>query len=470
MEEKDNKKEQHEDLLHKEIHHMEDMIHKLKDDVEHFPERMEEFSEKNHLEQKKKHIELDTIEFLEWAMFGILVGLVAGVVASAFGLLLHHITEYRNENSWLIYFLPLAGMAIVFLYHNVGEKGDKGTNLILESVRSDGDVPWYVGVRIFISTAVTHLFGGSAGREGAALQLGASVSSTLAKVLKREHKDPKATVMCGMSGSFSALFGTPLAATIFSMEVVDVGRLYYPALVPCAFAALVGSMVAKAMGLEAELFNLLSVPEMTGITFFKMLIIGVLSALVSILFVIILHTAHKVFHDKRFNPYVSVFTAGLIIVGLTALLQTSDYMGAGMDVIANAIRGNAHPTAFLWKIVFTALALGSCYKGGEIVPSFFVGATFGCVMGNLIGLSPSLCAGVAMVSVFCGVTNCPITSLLIAAELFGFEGIHYFLIGVAVSYCLSGYYSLYSTQRIVYDKHKRRLRVKGHNTKTDTQF
>lgn len=446
----------------------EDLLHKLKDDIEHIPEtlehlpeKFEEFSEKNHLEEKKKHIELDTKEFLEWALFGILVGLTAGFVASVFGLLLHHITAFRGEHLWLILLLPFAGLGIVFLYHNLGEKGDKGTNLILDSVRSDGNVPWYVGVRIFISTAITHLFGGSAGREGAALQLGASVSSTLAKVLKRDHKDPKATVMCGMSGSFSALFGTPLAATIFSMEVVDVGRLYYPALVPCAFAALVGSMVARFMGLEAELFNILYVPEMSPETFFKMLIIGVLSALVSILFVVALHTGHKVFHSKGSNPYVRAFVAGLVVIGLTMILRTSDYMGAGMDVIARAIQGEAAPAAFLWKIVFTALALGSYYKGGEIVPSFFVGATFGCVMGHLIGLSPSLCAGVAMVSVFCGVTNCPISSLLIAAELFGFEGIHYFLIGVAVSYCLSGYYSLYSTQRIVYDKHKARLRVRG---------
>lgn len=399
--------------------------------------------------------------FAEWAAFGVLVGLAAGFVASVFGLLLGEITAYRMTHPQLILGLPFAGLSIVFLYYHFGESGDRGTNLVLDSVREGGNVPWYVAVRIFLATAVTHLFGGSAGREGAALQLGGSISSTLAKILHREDKNPTITVMCGMSAAFSALFGTPLAAAVFAMEVVNVGKMYYPALVPCSFAALVGSMVAKAMGVESEVFDMFAIPELTAVTFVKVLILAAGCALVSMLFCIILHGAHTFFHRPIWNKYVSVFTAGTLVVLLTMLVDSSDYMGTGMHVIARAIEGEVRPEAFLLKIVFTALTLGACYKGGEIVPSFFVGATFGCIAGQILGLSPSLCAGVGMVSVFCGVTNCPISSLLIAAELFGFEGIHYFLIGVVVSYTLSGYYTLYSSQKIIYRKYRHKKDVKS---------
>ena len=394
--------------------------------------------------------------FAEWAAFGVLVGLTAGFVASVFGLLLGEITSYRMAHPQMILGLPFAGLAIVFLYHHFGESGDRGTNLVLNSVREGGEVPWYVAVRIFLATAVTHLFGGSAGREGAALQLGGSISSTLAKILHREDKNPTITVMCGMSAAFAALFGTPLASTVFAMEVVNVGKMYYPALVPCSFAALVGSMVAGYMGVESEVFDMFAVPGLSAVTFVKVLILAAGCALVSMLFCITLHAAHTFFHRPIWNKYVSVFTAGTLVVLLTILVDSSDYMGTGMQVIARAIDGSVRPEAFLLKIIFTALTLGSCYKGGEIVPSFFVGATFGCFAGQILCLSPSLCAGVGMVSVFCGVTNCPISSLLIAAELFGFEGIHYFLIGVVVSYMLSGYYTLYSSQKIIYRKYRNR--------------
>lgn len=421
--------------------------------------------EKNYLKEEIKCVKEQAAEkvvtmkdgvghFLEWAFFGVLVGISAGFVASVFGLLLSEITAYRMEHPQMILGLPFAGLVIVFLYYHVGEHGDKGTNLVLQSVREGEEVPWYVALRIFIATALTHLFGGSAGREGAALQLGGSISSTLAKLIGWEKKNPTVTVMCGMSAAFSALFGTPLAATIFAMEVVNVGHMYYSALVPCSFAALVGSMVAKAMGVESESFDMFAVPELTAVTFIKILILAAGCALISMLFCIILHASHTFFHKSFWNKYASVFAAGVLVVLLTMVVQSADYMGTGMHVIARAIGGTVRPEAFFLKIIFTALTLGACYKGGEIVPSFFVGATFGCLAGHILGLSPSLCAGVGMVSVFCGVTNCPISSLLIAAELFGFEGIHYFLIGVVVSYMLSGDYTLYSSQKIIYKKYR----------------
>lgn len=445
------------------LHHMKDGVSHMKEGIHHAREEIQQ-----DLQYVKIHtregitgsltsMERSIRNFLDWAVFGILVGLIAGFVAAVFGLLLTALTAYRRNHVQLILGLPLAGLAIVFLYNHVGERGDKGTNLVLRSVREGEKVPWYVAVRIFIATAITHLFGGSAGREGAALQLGSSISSTLAKLLHREGKDTTITVMCGMSAAFSALFGTPLAASIFAMEVVNVGEMYYSALVPCSFAALVGSMVADVMGAEGEIFQILALPKMTPVVCLKILILAAGCALVSVIFCLFLHAFHHFFHKSFWNPYAAVLTSGILVVFFTIAVQSSDYMGTGMHIIEKAMEGEVRPEAFLLKILFTALTLGAGYKGGEIVPSFFIGATFGCLAGQILGISPSLCAAVGMVSVFCGVTNCPISSLLIAAELFGFDGIYYFLIGVVVSYMLSGYYSLYSSQKIIFGKYRSRI-------------
>lgn len=391
--------------------------------------------------------------FMRWSVFGVLTGLVAGGFAAIFALALSWATNYRTAHPMILFGLPLAGLAISGLYYHLGKKGDQGTNLVIESVRKKEDVPWYVAIRIFAATFLTHLFGGSAGREGAALQMGGSISSTIAQVLYTWKLDRTTVIMTGMAASFSALFGTPLAATVFAMEMVNVGEIYYSALVPCSFAAVVGMMVAKLMGVEPEGFDLPFVPELTPYNLIMVILLAALCAVVSVTFCVAMKRSHKFFHEPFWNHYAAVFTAGCILVILNLLVHTTDYMGAGMGVIANAIKGNVRPEAFLLKIIFTAITLGSCYKGGEIVPSFYIGATFGCLFGQIAGFSPSICAALGMVSVFCGVTNCPISSILIAAELFGFEGIYYFLICISVSYMLSGNYSLYSSQKIVYNKY-----------------
>ena len=392
--------------------------------------------------------------FLRWSIFGIITGLIAGGIASVFDLALVWANTYRGLHPKIFFGLPLAGLAISWLYYHLGEKGDRGTNLVIESIRNKEYVPWYVGIRIFFATFMTHLFGGSAGREGAALQLGGSISSTIARVLRNWKLDRNAVIMTGMAASFSALFGTPLAATVFALEMVNVGEIYYAALVPCSFAAVVGLMTARLLGVEAEHFTIPYVPELTAYNLIMAVLLAACCTLVGIIFCVILKKSHKFFHEPFFNHYAAVFTAGCLLVLLNLAVHTTDYMGAGIPVIAAAVAGHARPEAFLFKIIFTAITLGSCYKGGEIVPSFFIGATFGCTFGRLVGFySPGVFACLGMVSVFCSVTNCPIASLLIAAELFGFEGIYYFLICISVSYMLSGYSSLYSSQKIVHDKY-----------------
>ena len=392
--------------------------------------------------------------FIRWGIFSIFVGFVVGGFSTLFAFCLRKVTDFRTDNPQIIFLLPVAGVFIVFLYSLFKYKNDKGTNLVLSTIHAETELPFKMAPLIFISTIITHLFGGSAGREGAALQLGGSIGNQLGRWFKFDEKDKRIIIMCGMSAAFSAIFGTPVAAAIFSMEVVSVGVMYYAALVPCVFASLVASNVAMHMGIGPDVFNIVNAPQFHVLPGIKIIILALFCACLSVIFCIVLHSLGDLYRDKLKNPYIRIVFSSLIIIVLTLLLRTSDYMGAGVPVIEEAVRGNVKPMAFIWKIIFTALTLEAGFKGGEIVPSFFVGAAFGCLFGQIAGISPSLCAAVGMVSVFCGVTNCPITSMLIAFEIFGYEAVPYFLLAISVSYIMSGYYGLYHDQTIVYSKYK----------------
>lgn len=392
--------------------------------------------------------------FIRWGIFSAFVGLFVGAFSTLFAFCLRQVTSFRTENPWLILCLPLAGVVIVFLYGVFRYKNDKGTNMVLSSIHAEAEVPFRMAPLIFISTIITHLFGGSAGREGAALQLGGSIGQQLGKLFRFDEKDQRIVVMCGMSAAFSAIFGTPIAASIFSMEVVSVGVMYYAALVPCVFSSLVASKFANHMGIGPNVFKIRQMPLFEVVPSLKVIGLALCCAALSVVFCMALHSLGDFYRNKLKNPYIRIIVSSLVIILLTIILQTDDYMGAGVPVIQRAIQGNVEPLAFVWKIVFTALTLEAGFKGGEIVPSFFVGATFGCLFGHIVGISLSLCAAVGMMSVFCGVTNCPITSMLIAFELFGYHGVPFFLLGISVSYLMSGYYGLYHDQTIVYSKYK----------------
>lgn len=402
------------------------------------------------------------LHFLKWVVISGLIGITVGMIGAAFSYGMKFATSTREANPKLVLGLPIAGLVIVFLYHIAHRDRDKGTNSVLLAVRSEEQLPITMAPLIFISTILTHLFGGSAGREGAALQLGGSIGNAFGKLFHMNKEDEKVIIMCGMSACFSALFGTPMAAAFFSMEVVNVGIMYYAALVPCVLSSLIAAGVAGAWGIESEAMSIMEIPELTLIGTGKTVVLAMLCAVVSVAFCKMLHVFGAKARKWFPNPYIRVVVIGIVLVIVMALLQTTDYMGAGMNIIERSIvHGEAKPEAFLLKMILTALTLSAGYKGGEIVPSFFIGATFGCFLGGLLGFSPSLCAAVGMIAVFCGVTNSPITSLLIALELFGMEAFPYFLLAVAISYRLSGYHSLYDTQKIVYSKYKAENVEKG---------
>ena len=406
------------------------------------------------IRHKIKHNAHRALVSLKWIIFAIIVGAIVGLCGTAFYFALSLVTVLRAQNTWLIFLLPLGGLGIVAMYRFLHNEKDTGTNLVISAIHSDDELPLRMAPLIFVSTLITHLFGGSAGREGAALQMGGSIGNALGKLFRFDDKDKHVMIMCGMSAAFSALFGTPMAAAILPMELVSVGVMYYIALVPCVISSLVAHGIAYSFGVSNEMFIIRSIPKFGIITSIEISVLAILCALVSILFCVLLHKSEDLY--KRFftNPYIRVIAGGCIIIVLTLLVGNQDYNGTGINIIEHCINGTVQPEAFLLKMIFTALTLGAGYKGGEIVPSFFTGAAFGCLFGNLLGFSPTLCTAVGMTAVFCGVTNCPITSLLISFELFGYDGMPYFLLATALSYMLSGYFGLYRSQKIVYSKYK----------------
>lgn len=390
--------------------------------------------------------------FIKWIVIGTVTGIIVGAIASAFAHCLSFAANYREENPNILFLLPIGGLIIVFLYKKMHYENNKGTDDVIDNIHHDVNVPLKMSFLIFVSTVITVLCGGSVGREGAALQIGGSLGSQIGRWLKFSKEDRKIILMSGMAAAFSALFGTPIAAVFFSMEVASVGIMYYAALVPCICASLVAHCMAIFFHVEEEHFPMIAEQglglEMGG----KVLILAICCALLSILFCKSLEIMKGLYKKYLKNAYIRIAVAGILVILMTYLIGSRDYLGTGMHVIVKALSGEAVPYAFLAKMIFTVVTITAGYKGGEIVPSFFIGATFGCIFGQLLGLPAEFTASLGMIGVFCGVTNCPIASLLIGFELFGYHNAYYLLIVTAVSYMLSGNYSLYHTQKIMYSK------------------
>ncbi len=387
-----------------------------------------------------------------WTVLSLILGCVLGVIGTEFVKSISWSTKFRNEHLWCYALLPVGGLLIVFLYRITHDKHDKGTNMILASLRSEAQIPVQTAPLIFISTILTHFVGGSAGREGAALQLGGGLANMFGDWLHMREKDKHILIMSGMSAAFSAIFRTPVGAAIFAMEVGCVGTMQYAALVPCVVSSLTASYIATKLGLPLEGYEVSAVPELTPFTAVQTVLLGIFCSALSILFCVILHRTEHYMKKWMKNPYIRILVASVVLLLMGFLFQSTDFYGTGGAIIAKAIHGETIWYAFFLKMLFTAVTLGGGFKGGEIVPSFYVGATFGCLFGQVAGLSPSLCAAVGMMALFCGVTNCPLASLFISAELFGLGCVPYCLLVIAVSYLLSGYYGLYKEQRFYYSK------------------
>lgn len=389
----------------------------------------------------------------KWLLLATVTGTACGLLGSLFHVAVEYVTELRADRPWLLCGLPLAGLAVVGLYKLLKTEG-QGTNDIFNEVHLGGAISTRLVPSIFLGTVLTHLCGGSAGREGAALQMGGALGYRAGKLFGFDERDLRVATTTGMAAFFTALFGTPLTAAVFSIAVVSVDAFYHAALLPAFVAALEAYGLSLLLGVEPTRFTVAAPAPEAGLLV-RTAALAALCGLLSMLFCGFLHWTEHLLKKRLPNPWLRAFAGGCAVILLTWVCGTTDYNGAGMGVIAAAVeQGTAHPAAFLLKLLFTAVTLGAGFKGGEVVPSFFVGATFGCAIGPLLGLPPGFAAALGLVSVFCGAVNCPLASVVLSVELFGSQGLLYFSLACCVSFVLSGYKGLYSSQTFLHSKLK----------------
>ena len=391
------------------------------------------------------------VQMIKLLVYGLLCGTLVGAVASIFARGIEAATELRGEHPWVVFLMPVGAALIVFFYQKFDRS--EGTDTVLLAVTRSESVPGTMAPLIFCSTITSHFLGASVGREGAALQIGGCIGDELGKRLHFHEGARRIMVMSGMSAAFSALFGTPLAATVVAMEISYVGLLQYDALVPCVIAALPAFYISGMFGVEKHPWALSSVTPFTLPLAISTFVLSVLCALISVLFVVALGRIPALARRIPLQPVPRAAVVALILLGMTLLSGGQYYNGAGGHVITECLHGESVPVyAFLVKILFTAVSIAAGFKGGEIVPSLFIGATFGSVVGPLLGLPSGLAAAIGMGCLFSCVTNCPLGTLLICFEMFGFEGWPYYLLSIAIASTVSGNYGLYHHQKIRYGK------------------
>ena len=393
-------------------------------------------------------------DFLRVTVISLIIGIVCGLAGTVFVKSISFVTSVRENNGWILYFLPVFGLILTFIYNLLKENGI-GTNNVIKSVRTEEKVSPLLSIAVFFGTVLSHFGGASVGREGAALQLGGSIGEFFAEKFKISEDYRRILVMSGMSGCFSALFGTPIAAIVFVLEVVRIGKRCLVAIVPACISSIIAFLIANKLGVEPERFPVNEIPDLSFETLWKFVLIAVVGAFVSEIFAFALHYSEKGFKKLFKNGYVRVAVGGVIIVALAKILGTTDYNGGGINIVHHVFtHGEVNYEAFLLKIIFTAISVGAGYKGGEIVPTIFIGGTLGGAGALLLGLNPAFGGAIGITALFSGVTNCPFATVVLVCELFGVDGILYYAIASVISFALSGKISLYNGRKMPFVQDK----------------
>lgn len=401
----------------------------------------------------------------QWVFFGSIIGIVVGSTTN----FLLETNDYlgddiRAKRDWLIFLLPFGGIIIGYIYMKYGKVFLNNTlndtaelnNLVIDSVHGKKEVPRRMGPIVYFGTFITILFGGSTGREGAAVQMGGSVAAAVNKFFKVNRFDKNILIISGISAGFGAAFGAPITGAVFGMEMAALGKLKFEALVPFLVASFVGHYITTAAwGHKHEEFIIQTVPEISSITFLKVILIAVIFSLISVFYCQLRHGIQN-FSEKLFkkNHMKRAFFGGIVIVGLTLIVGSQDYNGRGLQMLQQSFSEEVPPFAFLAKLVFTAVTLGSGFVGGEAIPLFFIGATLGNALHTFIDLPMSFLAALGLIAVFCGGANTPIAAFLLAMEMFDGKGLEYFFVACLVSYLFSGHHGLWPSQKI-YDPKSR---------------
>ncbi|MEH2123478.1 voltage-gated chloride channel family protein [Nostoc sp.] len=406
-----------------------------------------------HLRQFEPFIALPHL--IKWLPISFVVGILAGTASAALLASLEWATDWRESHRWIIALLPLGGFLSGWIYHQCGQTVEAGNNLLLEEIHNPKNIiPFRMAPLVLIGTNFTHFFGGSAGREGTALQMGASLADQLTKILHFQGVNRRILLTAGISGGFASVFGTPLAGTVFGLEVLAIGRIHYDALFPSLIAAIVGNQVTLLLGLHHTAYrHAPSIPTLTIWGLISAIIAGAIFGIVARLFAKLTHQISHFFKAKISYPPMRPFIGGAMVAVIVGLSGTTKYIGLGIPTIVDSFFTQLPPWDFAAKLGLTALTLGAGFKGGEVTPLFFIGATLGNALSLLLALPAPLLAGMGFVGVFAGAANTPIASTLMGIELFGLESGVFIAIGCVVSYLFSGHSGIYSAQRIGLSKY-----------------
>ncbi len=427
------------------------------------------------MSKKNPILEIDALwvfpRMLKWLFLALVVGIFAGSASALFLWALDEVTEFRESHLLILVFLPLAGFAIGWIYHHLGKDTDRGNNLILEEIHDPKKtIPLRMTPLVLLSTLLTHLLGGSAGREGTAVQMGASLADQLTRPFRLDAQDRRILLMAGMSAGFASVFGTPLAGAVFGLEVLATGRLRYDAIFPCFIAAIFADQVALFWGVHHTVYVVAQIPHFSFQVMISSMIAGLLFGLTGMAFAEATHAVQAL--GKRYLSYPPLrpVVGGALLVVSVYVFHTAKFLGLGIPMIQQAFLQPMDPWDFIIKLAYTALTLGAGFKGGEVTPLFFIGATLGNALAPVLHLPLSLLAAMGFVGVFAGASNTPLASTLIALELFGPEVGIFAAIACVVSYMFSGHTGIYGSQRIGVSKHPRFSGERGHSLKALREF
>ncbi len=385
-----------------------------------------------------------------WLFISTLVGILAGLGSGLFLASLDWATDWRESHPWMIALLPIGGLFSGWLYHRYGQSIEAGNNLLLEEIHNPRQIiPLRMAPMVLLGTDLTHLFGGSAGREGTALQIATSLADQLTPISRLNPRDRRILLMAGLSSGFSSVFGTPLAGTVFGLEVLAIGTFSHQALFPCLVAAIVGDLVTLSLGLTHTAYrHPPEVPPLTATTVLAAALAGILFGLVAMVFAKLTHAISHRFKATIAYPPLRPAIGGAMVALIIGEIGSTKYIGLGIPTIVDAFSIPLPPWDFAAKIGLTALTLGAGFKGGEVTPLFFIGATLGNALSSILALPIPLLAGMGFVAVFGGAANTPIASTLMGIELFGGEAGVFIAIACVMSYLFSGHTGIYGAQRI----------------------